>query len=445
MYSMTAWTEHVREYAKTHNLSYGCAMTEPNCKASYKAKKPQKLNKKETKENESMGAEEPTGEVNRTLHKKAEHKKKVVGLKAKMTKKQVEKELLEKTKSISENKQMGMEDRDVPAPPSRTPVASPAPASDPAKKKAGRPKKYASAEEAKEAKKVKTIESNKRKAQEKKAGKAPAPAKKEPNALKFDWDYIVEHLTDDKLEKVKQLIRKNKYVGKHFDNHYSSNMLTNWRRGQKPILATDGEDYGLPDKYLIDTGGQVEMERDGSGLVDIFKKMKEEKLIKYEEIHNAEISDIISKEIDRINGTGAPLPNPPGNSVMPPPPPTQTPAPALPPRVPPPQPQPEEPIPPPRGPPVRRRPTRGQGVRKGGVLEPIQKEKTVREPIQRPIPPPPSIAPPQQPPPPPRVTQRKRFVQGGLIAGYSGEGDNGLTHLYPLSHDNVLKMLKHLL
>jgi hypothetical protein len=32
---------------------------------------------------------------------------------------------------------------------------------------------------------------------------------------------------------------------------------------------------------------------------------------------------------------------------------------------------------------------------------------------------------------------------GGLIAGYSGEGANGLTHIYPISHDHILQMLKH--
>lgn len=33
---------------------------------------------------------------------------------------------------------------------------------------------------------------------------------------------------------------------------------------------------------------------------------------------------------------------------------------------------------------------------------------------------------------------------GGLIAGYSGEGANGLTHIYPISHAHVLEILKHL-
>lgn len=35
-----AWIEHVRQYAKKHNLTYSNALKEPKCKASYKGKKP---------------------------------------------------------------------------------------------------------------------------------------------------------------------------------------------------------------------------------------------------------------------------------------------------------------------------------------------------------------------------------------------------------------------
>ena len=34
-----AWIEHVRQYAKKHNLTYSNALKEPGCKASYKGKK----------------------------------------------------------------------------------------------------------------------------------------------------------------------------------------------------------------------------------------------------------------------------------------------------------------------------------------------------------------------------------------------------------------------
>jgi len=33
------WVEHVKRYSKNNNLSYGCAVSDPNCKASYKFNK----------------------------------------------------------------------------------------------------------------------------------------------------------------------------------------------------------------------------------------------------------------------------------------------------------------------------------------------------------------------------------------------------------------------
>ena len=38
------WVEHIKAFAKAHNISYGCALSNPECLASYKAKK----NTKET-------------------------------------------------------------------------------------------------------------------------------------------------------------------------------------------------------------------------------------------------------------------------------------------------------------------------------------------------------------------------------------------------------------
>jgi hypothetical protein len=47
------WIEHIRKFAAENNLSYGCAMTTPECRATYtpvkKAKKPKKPTKKELK------------------------------------------------------------------------------------------------------------------------------------------------------------------------------------------------------------------------------------------------------------------------------------------------------------------------------------------------------------------------------------------------------------
>ena len=36
---MTAWTDHIREYAKKHGLTYACALSQPDCAATYKGKK----------------------------------------------------------------------------------------------------------------------------------------------------------------------------------------------------------------------------------------------------------------------------------------------------------------------------------------------------------------------------------------------------------------------
>ena len=165
---MSKWTDFVKDFARRNNMTYGCALSDPACSKEYKEHNP-KLTKKEKKESENMGAEEQTGVANKDLHKKAEHKKRVVSLKAKVGKKQVDKELLEKYPALAENKLMGAED--TPAPPSRVPTT--AKATTTAKAKAGRPKKYATEAEAKEAKKVKTIESNKRRAEAKKAQKIP--------------------------------------------------------------------------------------------------------------------------------------------------------------------------------------------------------------------------------------------------------------------------------
>ncbi len=34
------WVEHIRAFAKKHGLAYGCALSNPQCRASYKSKKP---------------------------------------------------------------------------------------------------------------------------------------------------------------------------------------------------------------------------------------------------------------------------------------------------------------------------------------------------------------------------------------------------------------------
>lgn len=42
------WVEHVRQFAKENGLSYGCALSTAECKASYQSSKVQKVNPKDT-------------------------------------------------------------------------------------------------------------------------------------------------------------------------------------------------------------------------------------------------------------------------------------------------------------------------------------------------------------------------------------------------------------
>jgi hypothetical protein len=108
---MTAWTEHIKDFAKRKGMTYGCALSDPECSKEYKDKRPPKLNKKEKKEVSGMEAQDTNV-------------------------------------AQKENIQMVISE---------------------AKKGRGRPKKYETDEERKKAKSAKTIESNKRKRAEKKA------------------------------------------------------------------------------------------------------------------------------------------------------------------------------------------------------------------------------------------------------------------------------------
>jgi hypothetical protein len=94
------WTEFVREFANRNDLTYGCAMSKPECKAQYAKKYPKPLTKKKQKEREGQ-----------------------------------------------ENIRMTFEDVNVALP---------------TKKKAGRKTKYATDEERKQAKREQTLASNKK-------------------------------------------------------------------------------------------------------------------------------------------------------------------------------------------------------------------------------------------------------------------------------------------
>jgi hypothetical protein len=61
-----AWVEHVRKFASKNNMSYGCAVSDAECKASYHRQKARNAKKTRTpaQEMEGMGAEDmPVAEV----------------------------------------------------------------------------------------------------------------------------------------------------------------------------------------------------------------------------------------------------------------------------------------------------------------------------------------------------------------------------------------------
>jgi hypothetical protein len=137
---VSAWVEHIRDFARRKSMTYGCALSDPECRAEYHAKRPPKLNKKEKKEVAGMEAED----IN------------ILSI--------------------------------------------------PVKKTRGRPKKYSTDEERKKAKTVKTVESNKRKRQEKKGmtgGMLSNELKKtEVNRIiNFIADYVNTNTPDPEFER----------------------------------------------------------------------------------------------------------------------------------------------------------------------------------------------------------------------------------------------------
>jgi hypothetical protein len=173
------WTDWVKEFASKNNLSYGCALSTPECKTEYRAKygSRKKLTKKQEKE--MMGAEEITGKIN----KQKRHKEKVVEMKAKLNKNIAKKEIIEKGRQSAERNEMGAEDINRAKKPN---INFTIEEIEPVKKR-GRPRKYATAEEARQMKIKKTIEASKRRQAKKREEKA---TKKKPK-------FIIESDSDD--------------------------------------------------------------------------------------------------------------------------------------------------------------------------------------------------------------------------------------------------------
>jgi hypothetical protein len=55
---MTRWTDFVKAFAKKHNLSYGCSLSDKRCSEEYKQYKIPKLTAKEKRESKQMGMED---------------------------------------------------------------------------------------------------------------------------------------------------------------------------------------------------------------------------------------------------------------------------------------------------------------------------------------------------------------------------------------------------
>jgi len=132
------WTEFVKQYASANDLSYGCALSKPECKASYRKK---------------YGDPKPKGK-----------------------KKEIE--------------SMGMEDFDAPAPPKENVVLKVT-----EKAKRGRKPKYATDEERKAAKRTQTLTSNASKRYEKAIDFLETP--KEKSQMKKAETYLIRTIEDD--------------------------------------------------------------------------------------------------------------------------------------------------------------------------------------------------------------------------------------------------------
>jgi len=223
IYNMTRWTDFVKSFAKENNITYGCALSDPDCSAGYKAKYGVKKPLGKKKETESMMAED----INRVIappRKTPERKEKISSLKSSIKQKQnktkLQKQLVETigmmnedinrnpvqdiagnfvgnrpraytlpTEETLERERAGMTAEDKPKKKSKggrkkgsknKPKVAPAPENismviEEVKVKEqgrrGRPKKYATAEEARKAKIANTIAGAKRRKEKKSEGK----------------------------------------------------------------------------------------------------------------------------------------------------------------------------------------------------------------------------------------------------------------------------------
>jgi len=136
------WTTFVRDFADKHNMTYPCAMSDVDCKAQYKDKYGNRKNIPKKQQKEMMGMEDIQSQKENTQYKN----------------------------QLKENIKMTMEDVNVAKKPKKKKnIQLVIEEDEPAKR--GRKQKYATDEERKEAKRIQTIASNKKRYAEKKAEK----------------------------------------------------------------------------------------------------------------------------------------------------------------------------------------------------------------------------------------------------------------------------------
>jgi len=158
------WTDFVRSYARHHNISYMCALSTPDCSASYKAgKQGEPKTRKEKKANAMMSAEDrPAPDRKEALGDIFESATPISGVNSPAVRQKLknrgslQKALENKQR---EHAQMSAEDRDAPEAPKSPPKAKKA------RKSVGRPRKYATVEEARIANIKQTAERKKAKTQ----------------------------------------------------------------------------------------------------------------------------------------------------------------------------------------------------------------------------------------------------------------------------------------
>lgn len=98
----TNWTNFVKSFAKENNISYGCALSMPDCSALYRDKygNPKKVSQK--KERERMGAED----INRIItppKQTPQRKQQNSAIKQKLNKKTLQKQLVETIGMMAED------------------------------------------------------------------------------------------------------------------------------------------------------------------------------------------------------------------------------------------------------------------------------------------------------------------------------------------------------